>query len=164
MKPAAWLAARFATAADGYYVVHCKVPFDKFDRSALESKYRKFFEGVTKVFWSPISVADGARAVAALVQEALRLGGSMERADPKRRARDGWSRLQRAKVKKSARSIYFACGSVAWKSIPGDSGRDFPTRRGFFWVPAATHGCAPALPTWLFQRIFLRKPEIESAG
>jgi sarcosine oxidase len=151
----------------------CKVPFDEFDRVALERKYPQVsFEDVkTGIFEPQSGVLLARRAVAALVEDALRLGVQYCTALILKPAGSG--RLvqvetsQRERI--SADQFVFACGAWLGKVFPEVLGkRIFPTRQEVFFFgipPGDTRFAAPALPTWLFQEdLFYGMPDIESRG
>jgi len=152
---------------------HCKVPFDKLDRAALETKYPQVsFEDITIGILEPHSgVLMARRAVATLVEEAVRLGVRYYHAQILKPMGSG--RLEEVKTSQgeriSADQFVFACGAWLGKLFPEILGaRIFPTRQEvfFFGVPAGdARFAAPALPTWLFQQdLFYGMPDIESRG
>jgi sarcosine oxidase len=151
----------------------CNVPFDEFDRAALERKYPQVsFEDVkTGIFEPQSGVLLARRAVAALVEDALRLGVQYCSALILKPAGSG--RLEQVETSQreriSAEQFVFACGAWLGKIFPEVLGqRIFPTRQEvfFFGVPAGnTRFAAPALPTWLFQEdLFYGMPDIENRG
>ncbi len=151
----------------------CKVPFDEFDRAALERKYPQVsFEDVKVGILEPQSgVLLARRAVAALVEDALRLGVQYYSAQILKPAGSG--RLEQVETSQgeriSAEQFVFACGAWLGKVFPEILGaRIFPTRQEvfFFGVPAGdTRFVPPALPTWLFQQdLFYGMPDIECRG
>ena len=101
---------------------HCKVPFDKYDRSTLESRYPQVsFEGVTTGIFEPHSgVLMARRAVAALVEEALRLG--VQYCGAQILKPTGSGRLEQIATsqgeKISAEHFIFACGAWLGKVFP----------------------------------------------
>lgn len=152
---------------------HCKVPFDKLDRAALETKYPQVsFEDITIGIFEPYSgVLMARRAVATLVEEAVRLGVWYCQAQIAKPMGSG--RLEQVETSHgeriSAEQFVFACGAWLGKLFPEVLGaRIFPTRQEvfFFGVPAGdSRFVAPALPTWLFQQdLFYGMPDIESRG
>jgi sarcosine oxidase len=152
---------------------HCKVPCDKFDRAALETKYPQVsFEGVTTGILEPHSgVLMARRAVATVVEDALRLG--VQYCSAQILKPTGSGRLEQIVTSQgerfSAEQFVFACGAWLGKIFPEVLGaRIFPTRQEvfFFGVPAGdARFAAPALPTWLFQEdLFYGMPDIESRG
>jgi sarcosine oxidase len=151
----------------------CKVPFDEFDRAALERKYPQVsFEDIKTGILEPHSgVLMARRAVATLVEGALRLGVQYCNAQVLKPADSG--RLEKIETSSgeriSAEQFVFACGAWLGKVFPEVLGaRIFPTRQEvfFFGVPAGdTRFAAPGLPTWLFQQdLFYGMPDIESRG
>ena len=151
----------------------CKAPFDEFDRAALERKYPQvsFADVKTGIFEPQSGVLLARRAVAALVEDALRMGVEYRTALILKPAGSG--RLEQVETSQgeriSADQFVFACGAWLGKVFPEVLGkRIFPTRQEvfFFGVPAGdTRFAAPALPTWLFQEdLFYGMPDIESRG
>src|SRR5229473_5110065 len=152
---------------------HCKVPFEEYNRATLERKYPQVsFEDIKTGIFEPHSgVLMARRAVAALVEEALRLGVQYYNAQVLKPAGSG--RLEQVETSQgeriSAEQFVFACGAWLGKVFPEVlAARIFPTRQEvfFFGVPAGgTRFAAPALPTWLFQEdLFYGMPDIESRG
>jgi monomeric sarcosine oxidase len=152
---------------------HCKVPFDKFDRAALETKYPQvsFADIRTGIFEPHSGVLMARRAVAALVEDALRVGVEYRSAQILKPTGSG--RLEQVVTSQgeriSAEQFVFACGAWLGKLFPEVLGeRIFPTRQEvfFFGVPGGdTRFAAPALPTWLFQEdLFYGMPDIENRG
>lgn len=151
----------------------CKVRFEEFDRAALEEKFPQVsFEDVKTGILEPESgVLMARRAVAALLEEAIRMGVQYCRAQvltPK-----GSGRLEQMVTSQgeriSAEQFVFACGAWLGKLFPEVlGGRIFPSRQEvfFFGVPAGDPRFAPpALPTWLFQEdLFYGMPDIENRG
>jgi len=151
----------------------CKVPFDEFDRAALEAKYPQIsFEDVKTGIFEPYSgVLMARRAVAAVVEDALRLGVQYRNAQVLKPTGSG--RLEQVVTGQGERigaeQFVFACGAWLGKVFPEVLGaRIFPTRQEvfFFGIPGGdTQFAAPALPTWLFQEdLFYGMPDIESRG
>jgi sarcosine oxidase len=151
----------------------CKVPFDEFDRAALERKYPQVsFEDIRIGIFEPQSgVLLARRAVTAVVEDALRLGVQYCTALILKPASSG--RLEQVETSQReqirAEQFVFACGAWLGKVFPEVlAERIFPTRQEvfFFGVPAGdTRFAAPALPTWLFQEdLFYGMPDIESRG
>jgi sarcosine oxidase len=151
----------------------CKVPFDELDRAALERKYPQVsFEDVRTGIFEPHSgVLLARRAVASLVEDALRLGVHYCNAQVLKP--EGSGRLEQVETSQgkriSAEQFVFACGAWLGKVFPEVLGkRIFPTRQEvfFFGIPAGDpRFAAPALPTWLFQEdLFYGMPDIESRG
>jgi len=152
---------------------HCNVPYEEFDRNTLEEKYPQVsFEDIQTGIFEPHSgVLMARRSVAALVEEALRLGVWYCHAQILKAAGSG--RLEHVETSRgewiSADQFVFACGAWLGKLFPEILGeRIFPTRQEvfFFGVPGGeTRFAAPALPTWLFQQdLFYGMPDIESRG
>ena len=121
----------------------CKVEFDKFDRAMLEAKYPQVsFEDVTKGIFEPQSgVLMARRAVATLVEEALRMGVQYCSAQvPKPTGSGRLEQIVTSRGEKiSAEQFVFACG--AWLGgplfLPGPLlGRRGP--RQIHIVPSAT--------------------------
>jgi monomeric sarcosine oxidase len=151
----------------------CKIPFEEFDRAALEKRYPQMaFEDITTaIFEPPSGVLMARRAVAALVEDALRLGVDYRRdliLKP-----GGSGRLEHVATGQNERVVagqfVFACGAWLGKVFPEVLGsRIFPSRQEvfFFGIPAGDSRFAPpALPTWLFQGdLFYGMPDIESRG
>jgi len=152
---------------------HCKVPFEEYNRATLERKYPQVsFEDIKTGIFEPHSgVLMARRAVAALVEEALRLGVQYYNAQVLKPAGSG--RLEQVETSQgeriSAEQFVFACGAWLGKVFPEVlAARIFPTRQEvfFFGVPGGdTRFAAPALPTWLFQEdLFYGMPDIENRG
>jgi monomeric sarcosine oxidase len=152
---------------------HCKVPFDELDRAVLERKYPQVsFEDIKTGILEPHSgVLMARRAVATVVEDALRLGVQYSSAQILKPAGSG--RLEQVVTTRgerfSAEQFVFACGAWLGKIFPEILGeRIFPTRQEvfFFGIPGGdTRFAAPALPTWLFQEdLFYGMPDIESRG
>jgi len=152
---------------------HCRVRFEELDRAALERKYPQVsFEDIkTGIFEPQSGVLMARRAVAMLVEDALRLGVQYCSAQILKPAGSG--RLEQVVTSQgerfSAEQFVFACGAWLGKVFPEVLGeRIFPTRQEvfFFGVPGGdTRFAAPALPTWLFQEdLFYGMPDIESRG
>jgi sarcosine oxidase len=151
----------------------CRVRFEELDRAALERKYPQVsFEDIkTGIFEPQSGVLMARRAVAMLVEDALRLGVQYCSAQILKPAGSG--RLEQVVTSQgerfSAEQFVFACGAWLGKAFPEVLGeRIFPTRQEvfFFGVPGGdTRFAAPALPTWLFQEdLFYGMPDIESRG
>jgi sarcosine oxidase len=151
----------------------CKVPFEEMDRAALEKRYPQIsFEDIKTGIFEPHSgVLMARRAVAALVQDALRLGVEYCSAQVIKPAGSG--RLEHAATTHGERigagEFVFACGAWLGKVFPEVLGpRIFPTRQEvfFFGIPGGdTRFVPPALPTWLFQEdLYYGTPDIESRG
>jgi monomeric sarcosine oxidase len=151
----------------------CKVRYEEFDRPALEEKYPQvsFADTKTGILEPYSGVLMARRAVAALVEDALRLGVQYCSAQILKPAGSG--RLEQVITSRgeriSADQFVFACGAWLGKVFPEVLGaRIFTTRQEvfFFGIPAGdTRFAAPALPTWLFQEdLFYGMPDIESRG
>ena len=151
----------------------CKVRYEEFDRAALEEKYPQVsFEDIQAGILEPHSgVLMARRAVAMLVEDALRLGVEYCSAQILKPAGSG--RLEQVVTSQGERfsteQFVFACGAWLGKVFPEVLGeRIFPTRQEvfFFGIPGGdTRFAAPALPTWLFQEdLFYGMPDIESRG
>jgi len=151
----------------------CKVRHEEFDRAALEEKYPQVsFEDIKAGILEPHSgVLMARRAVAMLVEDALRLGVEYCSAQILKPAGSG--RLEQVVTSQGERfsteQFVFACGAWLGKVFPEVLGeRIFPTRQEvfFFGIPGGdTRFAAPALPTWLFQEdLFYGMPDIESRG
>jgi sarcosine oxidase len=151
----------------------CNVPFEEFDRGALEKKYPQVsFEDIkTGILETSSGVLMARRAVAAVVESAVRLGVEYRCAQILKPAGSG---RQEAVVTGSGERILagefvFACGAWLGKVFPEVLGsRIFPSRQEvfFFGIPAGdTRFAPPALPTWLFQEdLFYGMPDLESRG
>jgi len=151
----------------------CKVRYEEFDRAALEEKYPQVsFEDIQAGILEPHSgVLMARRAVAMLVEDALRLGVEYCSAQILKPAESG--RLEQVVTSQGERfsteQFVFACGAWLDKVFPEVLGeRIFPTRQEvfFFGIPGGdTRFAAPALPTWLFQEdLFYGMPDLESRG
>ncbi len=151
----------------------CKVQFEEYDRATLEKKYPQVsFEDIKTGIFEPHSgVLMARRAVATLVEDALRLGVQYCSAQILKPAGSG--RLEQVVTSQgeriSAEQFVFACGAWLGKVFPEVLGaRIFPTRQEvfFFGIPGGdTRFAAPALPTWLFQEdLVYGMPDIEGRG
>jgi sarcosine oxidase len=151
----------------------CKVPFEEMDRAALEKRYPQIsFEDIKTGIFEPHSgVLMARRAVAALVQDALRLGVEYCSAQVLKPAGSG--RVEHVATTHGERigagEFVFACGVWLGKVFPEVLGlRIFPSRQEvfFFGIPGGdTRFAPPAMPTWLFQEdLFYGMPDIESRG
>ena len=151
----------------------CKIPFEEFDRPALEKRYPQIsFEGIRTAIFEPHSgVLMARRAVASLVGDALRLGVDYRLDRILKPAGSG--RLEHVATGQGERiaagQFVFACGAWLGKVFPEVLGsRIFPSRQEvfFFGIPGGDKRFAPpALPTWLFQEdLFYGMPDIESRG
>jgi sarcosine oxidase len=151
----------------------CNVPFEDYDRSALEKRYPQIgFEDIQKGIFEPYSgVLMARRAVAAVVEDAARLGVEY-------RCAQVVNPREAGKVEHIATSqgewivagqFVFACGAWLGKIFPDVLGsRIFPSRQEVFFFgipPGETRFAPPALPTWLFQEdLVYGMPDIESRG
>jgi len=151
----------------------CGVAFEEYDRIALEKKYPQIaLEEIQKGVFEPQSgVLMARRSVAAVVQDAIRLGvdyhcGSV--IDPREAGA-----VKHVKTKQGEQIVagqyVFACGAWLAKVFPDVlGGRIFPSRQEvfFFGIPAGEMRFSPpALPTWLFQEdLVYGMPDIESRG
>jgi monomeric sarcosine oxidase len=151
----------------------CKMPFEEMDRTALEKRYPQIsFEDIKTGILEPHSgVLMARRAVAALIQDAVRLGVEYCSAQVIKPAGSG--RLEHVATSQGERigagEFVFACGAWLGKVFPEILGsRIFPSRQEvfFFGIPGGdTRFAPPAMPTWLFQEdLFYGMPDIESRG
>jgi monomeric sarcosine oxidase len=151
----------------------CKIPFEEFDRAALEKRYPQVsFEDIKTGLLEPHSgVLMARRAVAAVVESTVRLGAEYRCAQILKPARSG---RQESVVTSHGERILagefvFACGAWLGNVFPEVLGsRIFPSRQEvfFFGLPAGdTRFAPPALPTWLFQEdLYYGMPDLESRG
>jgi len=151
----------------------CSVKFEELDRAALEKRYPQIgLEEIQKGIFEPHSgVLLARRAVAAVVEDAIRLGVEYRCAqvvDPREAGA-----VKRVTTKQGERigagQFVFACGAWLGNIFPDVLGaRIFPSRQEvfFFGMPAGeTRFAPPALPTWLFQEdLVYGMPDIESRG
>jgi sarcosine oxidase len=151
----------------------CNVAIEEYDRAALERRYPQIgFEDIKNGVFEPSSgVLLARRAVAALVEDAVRLGAEYRCAQVLNPREAG--RVEHITTSHgdriAARQFVFACGAWLGKVFPGVlGGRIFPSRQEvfFFGIPAGEMRFAPpALPTWLFQEdLVYGMPDIESRG
>jgi sarcosine oxidase len=151
----------------------CEVPVEEMDRAALEKRYPQIcFEEVTRgIFETTSGVLMARRAVAAVVQDAVRRGVEYRTAQTV--TPHGAGRLDSLSCggdeRIAAGQFVFACGAWLGKLFPETLGpRIFPSRQEvfFFGVPAGDTRFAPAaMPTWLFQEdLFYGMPDIEERG
>ena len=151
----------------------CGVIFEELDRSALEKRYPQIvFDGIGRGIFEPKSgVLMARRAVAAVVEDAVRLGVEYLCAQAMNPREAG--RVQHITTSRGERiaagEFVFACGPWLGKVFPDVLGlRIFPSRQEvfFFGIPAGdTRFAAPALPTWLFQEdLVYGMPDIEGRG
>jgi len=152
---------------------HCKIPFEEFDRDTLEKRYPQVsFEDVkTGILERHSGVLMARRAVAAVVEEAVKLGVEYRRAQILKPAGSGRQESVATSYGERilAGEFVFACGAWLGKLFPEVLGsRIFPSRQEvfFFGLPGGdTRFAPPALPTWLFQQdLFYGMPDIESRG
>jgi sarcosine oxidase len=150
-----------------------KIPFEEMDRAALEKKYPQVsFEDIKTGILEPQSgVLMARRAVAALVEDALRLGVDYCSAQVIKPTGSG--RVEHVATNQveriAAGEFVFACGAWLGKLFPEVLGpRIFPSRQEvfFFGIPGGdTRFAPPALPTWLFQEdLYYGMPDLESRG
>jgi sarcosine oxidase len=159
----------------------CGVEFEEYDRATLEEKYPQIALGeIQKGIFEPHSgVLLARRAVAAVVEDAMRLGVAYRHArvpGPRQTgpAEHRWTFDDRLKSvtryeRVPAGQFVFACGAWLGKIFPDVLGSlIFPSRQEvfFFGIPAGEARFAPpALPTWLFQEdLVYGMPDIESRG
>lgn len=151
----------------------CGVPFEEYDRAALEKRYPQIrFEKIHIGIFEPQSgVLLARRAVAAVVEDALRMGAEYRCArvlDP--REAGAVEHVTTSTGERIAAGLFvFACGAWLGKVFPDVLGpRIFPSRQEvfFFGIPAGEPLFAPpALPTWLFQEdLVYGMPDIEGRG
>jgi sarcosine oxidase len=151
----------------------CGIPFEELDRAALEKRYPQVnLDKITRGLLEPHSgVLMARRAVAAVVEEAVRLGAEYRVAHvaaPQGRGRQNFVSSQSGE-RLEADNFVFACGAWLGKVFPEILGaRIFPTRQEvfFFGVPAGdTRFAPPALPTWLFEDDEVYgMPDLETRG
>jgi len=140
-------------------LTRCAVPFEQIDVKALEKRFPQIgFDGITAGLLEPHSGALMARrAVAAVVEEAIRLGAEYCCAQVLRPTGSGRANEVATNHGENiaAGQFVFACGPWLGKVFPDVLGaRIFPSRQEvfFFGVPAGDGRFAPpALPTFLFQ-------------
>jgi sarcosine oxidase len=151
----------------------CGVKFEEYDRAELEKRYPQIgFEEIQKGIFEPQSgVLMARRAVAAVVEDAIRLGVEYRCAQVADPREAGAVKHVTTKQGESiaAGQFVFACGAWLGKVFPDVlGGRIFPSRQEvfFFGIPAGeSRFAAPALPTWLFQEdLVYGMPDIESRG
>jgi monomeric sarcosine oxidase len=154
-------------------LTRCGVPFEQMEVMALEKRFPQIgLAGITEGLLEPHSGALMARrAVAAVVEEAIRLGAEYRCAQVLRPTGSG--RVHQVATnhgeKIAAGQFVFACGPWLGKVFPDILGpRIFPSRQEvfFFGVPAGDVRFAPpALPTFLFQGDeSYGMPDLESRG
>ncbi len=151
----------------------CGVAFEELDRAALEKRYPQMgFEGIKSGIFEPKSgVLMARRAVAAVVEDAVRLGAEYRCAQVLGPAGPGRAHELATSDggEISAGQFVFACGPWLGKLFPEVlGGRIFPSRQEVFYfgIPAGdTRFAPPALPTWLFQEdLVYGMPDIEGRG
>jgi glycine/D-amino acid oxidase-like deaminating enzyme len=151
----------------------CGVVFEEYDRATLEKKYPQIVLGdIQKGIFEPQSgVLMARRAVAAVVEDAVRLGAEYccaKAVDPREAgAIEHVTTTNGERI--AAEQFVFACGAWLGKVFPDVLGAHiFPSRQEvfFFGIPAGeTRFAPPALPTWLFQEdLVYGMPDIESRG
>jgi monomeric sarcosine oxidase len=154
-------------------LTRCGVPFEQMDVKALAKRFPQIgLADITAGLLEPHSGALMARrAVAAVVEEAIRLGAEYRCAQVLRPT--GSDRVNEVATNHgeniAAGQFVFACGPWLGKVFPDVLGaRIFPSRQEvfFFGIPAGdTRFAPPALPTWLFQEdLVYGMPDIESRG
>jgi len=151
----------------------CGVIFEELDRSALEKRYPQIgFDGIGRGIFEPQSgVLMARRAVAAVVEDAVRLGVEYRCAqamNPREAGRVEHIMTSRGE-RIAAGEFVFACGPWLGKVFPDVLGaRIFPSRQEVFFFgipPGDARFAAPALPTWLFQEdLVYGMPDIEERG
>ena len=151
----------------------CGVRFEELDRATLERRYRQVrFDGIKRGLLEPQSgVLLARRAVAVVVEEAVRLGAEYRSAQVQRPTGSG--RVPEVATSDGERvaagQFVFACGPWLGKVFPDVlHARIFPSRQEvfFFGIPAGDlRFRPPALPTWLFQEdLVYGMPDIEGRG
>jgi monomeric sarcosine oxidase len=151
----------------------CGVTFEELDRAALGKRYAQIgFDGIKRGLFEPNSgVLMARRGVAAVVEDAVRLGAQYRCAQVLRPTGSG--RARKVAISDgghiAAGQFVFACGPWLGKVFPDVLGeRIFPSRQEvfFFGIPAGDpRFAAPALPTWLFQEdLVYGMPDIEGRG
>jgi monomeric sarcosine oxidase len=151
----------------------CGVTFEELDRAGLERRYPQIaFDGIGHGILEPKSgVLLARRAVAAVVEDAIRLGVEFHCAqamNPREAGRVEHITTSRGE-RIAAGQFVFACGSWLGKVFPDVLGsRIFPSRQEVFFFgipPGDTRFAAPVLPTWLFQEdLVYGMPDIEGRG
>ena len=151
----------------------CGVTFDELDRTTLEKRYPQIgFEDIKCGIFEPNSgVLMARRAVAAVVEDAVRIGAEYRCAEVLRPTKSGraYEVATSNGEKIAAGQFVFACGPWLGKVFPDVLGAQiFPSRQEvfFFGTPAGDARFAPlALPTWLFQEdLVYGMPDIEGRG
>jgi len=151
----------------------CGVVFEEYGRATLERRYPQIsLEDIQKGILEPRSgVLMARRAVAAVVEDAIRLGVEYRCAqavDP-REAGAVKHVMTKQGDRIAAGQFVFACGAWLGKIFPDVLGaRIFSSRQEvfFFGIPAGeTRFAPPELPTWLFQEdLVYGMPDIEGRG
>jgi sarcosine oxidase len=151
----------------------CGIEFEELSRAALAKRYPQIsFEGITHGVLEPHSgVLMARRAVAAVVQEAIRLGTEYKVAQiaaPEGNGRQHFVSSMNGQ-RFHADHFVFACGAWLGKIFPEILGmRIFPTRQEVFFFgipPGDSRFAPPALPTWLFQGDEMYgMPDLETRG
>jgi sarcosine oxidase len=151
----------------------CGVAMERMNRAELEKRYAQVaFDGVGAGLLEPRSgVLFARRAVAAIVEDAVRMGVEYRNAEVLAPRSTGKidSVATSAGERIAAEQFVFACGAWLGKIFPEILGsRIFPSRQEvfFFGVPAGDKRFAPPeLPTWLFQADEMYgMPDLESRG
>jgi sarcosine oxidase len=154
-------------------LARCGVKYEEMDRQTLERRYPQI--GLDEIGWGLLEPDSGVlmarRAVATVVEDAVRAGGEYRLADivtPRGAGRVAAIHT-RAGERIEAGDLVFACGAWLGKVFPDVLGeRIFPSRQEvfFFGVPAGEeHYAVGALPTFLFQHeLSYGMPDIESRG
>ena len=151
----------------------CGIPFEELNREVLEKRYPQI--GLDEIQCGILEPKSGVlmarRAVAAVVEEAVRLGAEYRCERVLKPARSGRAHEVSTSDGEhlAARQFVFACGPWLGKVFPHVLGpRIFPSRQEvfFFGVPAGDMRFAPPeLPTWLFQEdLVYGMPDIEGRG
>jgi monomeric sarcosine oxidase len=151
----------------------CNVVFEEFDRVELERRYPQIgLDGIARgILESKSGVLLARRAVAAVVEDALRLGVEYRCAQVCNPREAG--QVEHIMTSHGDRIVagqfVFACGAWLGKIFPDVLGaRIFPSRQEvfFFGIPAGdTRFAPPALPTWLFQEdLVYGMPDIDGRG
>ncbi len=151
----------------------CGVTIEELDRAALEKRFAQIgLDGIRRGLFEPKSgVLMARRAVAAVVEDAVRLGAEYRYAlalNPREAGRVEHITTSHGE-RFAAGQFVFACGPWLGKVFPDVLGaRIFPSRQEvfFFGIPAGdTRFAAPSLPTWLFQEdLVYGMPDIEGRG
>ncbi len=151
----------------------CEIPFDLLGYSELAARYPQInFAGVTRGLFEPQSgVLLARRAVACVVEDAIRMGTKFEIAQVARPSDQKTVNVLNTSSGELIRGgqFVFACGPWLGKIFPELLGpRIFPTRQEvfFFGTPAGNSQLSPpALPTWFFEEDDVYgMPDIETRG